>query len=82
MVQVVTPPSSVVSSKASTSASADPSSSSEVSGPAYVEEEVGMRSGNLSSTLNKLYLWEKKLYGEVKVHVSCQPRTFNLLSKS
>ncbi|KAK4793863.1 hypothetical protein SAY86_011857 [Trapa natans] len=56
----------VVSSKASTSSSADPSSSSEVSWPAYVEEEVGMRSGNLSSTLNKLYLWERKLYSEVK----------------
>lgn len=58
--------SSVMSSKASTSSSADPSSS-EVSGPAYGEEEVGMRSRNLSSTLHKLYLLEKKLYSEVKV---------------
>ncbi|OWM84006.1 hypothetical protein CDL15_Pgr004437 [Punica granatum] len=72
MVQVVTPPSSVLSSKASTSTttstttSTDPSSSSEVSGPASVDEDVGMRSGNLSSSLHKLYLWEKKLYNEVK----------------
>lgn len=58
--------SSVMSSKASTSSSADPSSS-EVSGPAYGEEEVGMRSRNLSSTLHKLYLLEKKLHSEVKV---------------
>ncbi|KAK4804303.1 hypothetical protein SAY86_004120 [Trapa natans] len=64
MVQVVsTRP--VVSSKASTSSSADPSSS-EVSGPASVGEEIGMQSGNLSSTLNKLYLWERKIYSEVK----------------
>lgn len=28
-----------------------------------------MRSGNLSSTLKKLYMWEKKLYHEVKVRV-------------
>lgn len=30
-------------------------------------EDMGMRSGNLSSTLKKLYMWEKKLYDEVKV---------------
>ncbi|XP_038901012.1 protein ALTERED PHOSPHATE STARVATION RESPONSE 1-like [Benincasa hispida] len=29
-------------------------------------EDMGMRSGNLSSTLKKLYMWEKKLYNEVK----------------
>lgn len=30
-------------------------------------EDMGMKSGNLSSTLKKLYMWEKKLYNEVKV---------------
>ncbi|XP_022985552.1 nitrate regulatory gene2 protein-like [Cucurbita maxima] len=29
-------------------------------------EDIGMRSGNLSATLKKLYMWEKKLYNEVK----------------
>ncbi|KAI4367343.1 hypothetical protein MLD38_023091 [Melastoma candidum] len=33
---------------------------------AGTDEQLGMKSGNLSSTLQKLYLWEKKLYGEVK----------------
>ncbi|KAL0454036.1 UNVERIFIED_CONTAM: protein ALTERED PHOSPHATE STARVATION RESPONSE 1 [Sesamum latifolium] len=32
-----------------------------------VGEDVELRSKNLSSTLHKLYLWEKKLYEEVKV---------------
>ncbi|KAG9136775.1 hypothetical protein Leryth_004532 [Lithospermum erythrorhizon] len=32
-----------------------------------VDEELGLRSKTLSSTLHKLYLWEKKLYEEVKV---------------
>ena len=32
-------------------------------------EDIGMRSGNLSATLKKLYMWEKKLYNEVKVCV-------------
>ncbi|KAL3514948.1 hypothetical protein ACH5RR_021850 [Cinchona calisaya] len=31
------------------------------------EGELNLRSRNLSSTLQKLYLWEKKLYEEVKV---------------
>ncbi|XP_073307263.1 uncharacterized protein [Primulina huaijiensis] len=36
--------------------------------PAYLEanQELETRSRNLSSTLHKLYLWEKKLYEEVK----------------
>ncbi|XP_011656943.1 protein ALTERED PHOSPHATE STARVATION RESPONSE 1 isoform X2 [Cucumis sativus] len=29
-------------------------------------EDMGMRSGNLSSTLEKLYMWEKKLYNETE----------------
>ncbi|KAL6531923.1 hypothetical protein OROMI_028286 [Orobanche minor] len=32
-----------------------------------VDQDVGLRSKNLSSTLHKLYLWETKLYEEVKV---------------
>lgn len=32
-----------------------------------INQEVELRSKNLSSTLHKLYLWEKKLYEEVKV---------------
>ncbi|KAJ0252172.1 DNA-directed RNA polymerase subunit beta [Hirschfeldia incana] len=33
---------------------------------ADIEEELASRSRNLSSTLHKLHLWEKKLYHEVK----------------
>ncbi|XP_011628968.1 uncharacterized protein LOC18424301 [Amborella trichopoda] len=45
-----------------------PSSSSENVGPSFLafDEDIGMSSGNLSSTLQKLYIWEKKLYEEVK----------------
>jgi hypothetical protein len=32
------------------------------------EEDKAMGSGNLSSTLQKLYMWEKKLLEEVKVY--------------
>ena len=32
-----------------------------------LDEDVQLRSVNLSATLQKLYLWEKKLYEEVKV---------------
>lgn len=31
------------------------------------EEDKAMGSGNLTSTLQKLYMWEKKLLEEVKV---------------
>lgn len=66
---MVTPSLSVVSSQPSTSKSGDPSSSAE--GPAQLdfEEELRTRSRNLSSTLQKLHLWEKKLYHEVKVRL-------------
>ncbi|KAA8535940.1 hypothetical protein F0562_028418 [Nyssa sinensis] len=69
MLQVITPSLSVVSSQPSTSKSAESSSSIEKADPAYldIDGDVGTRSGNLSSTLHKLYLWEKKLYEEVKV---------------
>ncbi|KAI7740274.1 hypothetical protein M8C21_001364, partial [Ambrosia artemisiifolia] len=40
---------------------------SKISGPADVDVELRMRSKNLSSTLHKLYIWEKKLFEEVKV---------------
>ncbi|KAJ6708100.1 hypothetical protein OIU85_028381 [Salix viminalis] len=58
----VTPPLSLVSSQPSTSGNAG-------AGPPSLEidEELMVRSKNLSSTLQKLYLWEKKLYQEVKV---------------
>ncbi|PRQ25118.1 hypothetical protein RchiOBHm_Chr6g0280091 [Rosa chinensis] len=58
---------SLVSSQPSTSNSVDGASSSEA-GPAQLgfDEELMMRTKNLSSTLHKLYLWEKKLYNEVK----------------
>ncbi|KAG2318563.1 hypothetical protein Bca4012_055228 [Brassica carinata] len=45
-----------------------PSSTSVAEPPTYadIEEELASRSRNLSSTLHKLHLWEKKLYHEVK----------------
>lgn len=69
MLHVVTPSLSVVSSQPSTSKSAEASSSTDKADPAYLEidEDLKMRSNNLSATLQKLHLWEKKLYNEVKV---------------
>lgn len=66
MLHVVTPSLSVVSSQPSTSKPAESSSSA---GPAQLDydEDVALRSKKLSSTLHKLYLWEKKLCNEVKV---------------
>lgn len=63
-----TPSLSVVSAQPPSSKGAEPSASAENARPASLgfNEEMGMRSGNLSSTLHKLYLWEKKLYNEVK----------------
>ncbi|OAY37504.1 nitrate regulatory gene2 protein isoform X1 [Manihot esculenta] len=68
MLHVVTPSLSVVSSQPSTSKSAEASSSTDKADPAYLEidEDLKMRSNNLSATLQKLHLWEKKLYNEVK----------------
>jgi hypothetical protein len=34
------------------------------------EEDKAMGCGNLSSTLQKLYMWERKLLQEVKVYIS------------
>ncbi|CAI9104818.1 OLC1v1003582C1 [Oldenlandia corymbosa var. corymbosa] len=67
MLHAITPSLSVVSSGPSTSKRDD----IEKVGPALldvdVEEDLNLRSIKLSSTLHKLYLWEKKLYEEVKV---------------
>lgn len=60
---------------------AGPPSSIEGTGAAHLsyEEEIGMKSGNLSSTLQKLYLLEKKLHNEVKVHLSSAYLTCTML---
>jgi len=58
----------VASSHSSTSENGK-SSSIDKGNSAYLEidEEVVIGSGNLSSTLQKLHLWEKKLYDEIMV---------------
>lgn len=68
MLHVFTPSLPLVSSQPSTSINAEPSSIANAD-PAYLEndDDVVVRSGNLSSTLQKLFLWEKKLFEEVKV---------------
>lgn len=68
MLNVIAPLSVASSQPSSTSKSAG-SSSIEMADPAYldIDGDAGMGSENLSSTLKKLYLWEKKLYEEVKV---------------
>ncbi|KAF8405519.1 hypothetical protein HHK36_010426 [Tetracentron sinense] len=70
MLHVITPSLSVVSSQSqpSTSTIAESSSSAGNTGSIFLDfdEDAGMRSGNLSSTLKKLSMWEKKLYDEVK----------------
>ncbi|OMO92003.1 hypothetical protein COLO4_17948 [Corchorus olitorius] len=68
MLHVVTPSLSVVSSQPSTSKTAETSSSADNTDPAFLDfnEELSRKTKNLSSTLQKLYLWEKKLYNEVK----------------
>ncbi|KAL3613859.1 hypothetical protein CASFOL_041933 [Castilleja foliolosa] len=52
----------MVSSQSSTSKSSD----GVEPGSLDINQELELRSKNLSSTLHKLYLWEKKLYEEVK----------------
>ncbi|KAH7518283.1 hypothetical protein FEM48_Zijuj09G0155100 [Ziziphus jujuba var. spinosa] len=68
MLHMVTPSLSVVSSQPSTSKHGESSSSADKAGPAQLDfdEDMALRSRKLSSTLRKLYLWEKKLYNEVK----------------
>ena len=60
MLHVITPSFPVESAKPSNSDEVDLAS-------LEIDEHARMESGNLSSTLHKLYLWEKKLYEEVKV---------------
>ncbi|KAF7810741.1 nitrate regulatory gene2 protein-like [Senna tora] len=64
----VAPSLSMVSSQPSTSRSAESTSTVDKAGPSNLDfdDDLVMRSRNLSSTLQKLYLWEKKLYNEVK----------------
>lgn len=72
MLHAVTPSMSMVSSQPPTSKGADSSAGTDEGGPAQSDMDeyvVGLRSRNISSTLRKLYLWEKKLYNEVKVWV-------------
>ncbi|KAJ8767029.1 hypothetical protein K2173_012540 [Erythroxylum novogranatense] len=58
----------VVSSEASTSKNAEALSTNDQAGTAYldIDEDLKIRSKNLSAILQKLYLWEKKLYNDVK----------------
>ncbi|KAJ9704545.1 hypothetical protein PVL29_002891 [Vitis rotundifolia] len=70
MLHAITPSvAALVSSQPATSKNAESSASAEKADAMELEfdEGAGMRSGNLSSTLQKLHLWEKKLYDEVKV---------------
>ncbi|KAJ8765120.1 hypothetical protein K2173_010606 [Erythroxylum novogranatense] len=68
MLQGGTPSLSVVSSGSPTSKSSEALAPTNQPGPSYfdVDEDIKIRSKNLSSILQKLYLWEKKLYNEVK----------------
>lgn len=43
-----------------------------------LNEDMGMSSGNLSSTLKKLHMWEMKLYDEVKVCFKADPLPFSV----
>lgn len=65
MLHVITPSLPVVHSQPSTFTNAE-SSSAGGSALLGLDEDTGNRMRNLSSTLHKLYLWEKKLYNEVK----------------
>ncbi|MCI14917.1 BZIP transcription factor BZIP107, partial [Trifolium medium] len=60
MLHLVAPSLSVVSSASRNTQSTAPNNMD-------LDVELTTRSRNLSSTLHKLYLWEKKLYNEVKV---------------
>ncbi|XP_061344117.1 protein ALTERED PHOSPHATE STARVATION RESPONSE 1-like isoform X2 [Gastrolobium bilobum] len=68
MLHVVVPSLSMVSSQPSTSKSAESASTNDIAAPGNLDFDVDLatRSRNLSSTLQKLYLWEKKLFNEVK----------------
>ncbi|OIW16463.1 hypothetical protein TanjilG_19179 [Lupinus angustifolius] len=65
ILHAVAPSLSLVSSQPSTSKSAE-STDLAATPTLDFDFDLTMRSRNLSSTLQKLYLWEKKLYNEVK----------------
>ncbi|KAL6963628.1 hypothetical protein U1Q18_034635 [Sarracenia purpurea var. burkii] len=69
MLHAIAPSLPVVSSQPATSENDESSSIDKADLDASLEigEDGGMKSGSLFSTLQKLYLWEKKLYEEVKV---------------
>ncbi|OMP07479.1 hypothetical protein COLO4_07303 [Corchorus olitorius] len=62
--------SSTQTSQPFTSKTTETSSSADNTDPAFLDfsEELSRKTKNLSSTLQKLYLWEKKLYNEVNVY--------------
>ncbi|KAK1274411.1 hypothetical protein QJS04_geneDACA009717 [Acorus gramineus] len=62
MLNVIVPPAMLISTQSSASKIAELSDSVFID----FDEDLGMMSGNLSSTLQKLYIWEKKLYEEVR----------------
>ncbi|XP_077219503.1 nitrate regulatory gene2 protein-like [Tasmannia lanceolata] len=74
MLNVMTPSLPLVSSQPSTSKSAESLPATGKGGSLFVnfDEAMGMKAGNLSSTLEKLYIWEKKLYEEVKAEEKMQ----------
>ncbi|KAJ7967093.1 Protein of unknown function (DUF630 and DUF632) [Quillaja saponaria] len=75
MLHVVTPSLSVVSSQPSTSTNATESfSNNTITAHLDFDEDVLTRAGNLSSILQKLCLWEKKLYNEVKAEEKMRVR--------
>ncbi|KAK7299794.1 hypothetical protein RJT34_10622 [Clitoria ternatea] len=65
MLNVVGPSLSMVSSRPSTSKDAESASAADTASVDF-DVDLTTRSRNLSSTLQKLLLWERKLYNEVK----------------
>ncbi|XP_057966357.1 protein ALTERED PHOSPHATE STARVATION RESPONSE 1 [Malania oleifera] len=66
MLHGVAPSLPVASSHPSASKNAESSAGNAALAGLEFDEDVGVRSINISSTLQKCYLWEKKLYDEVK----------------
>lgn len=63
---------SISSSEPLNRTSVQVSSSTMKMAKAYFEDaakDLNMKSGNISTTLEKLYVWEKRLYKEIKVCV-------------
>ncbi|KAK8488030.1 hypothetical protein V6N11_021084 [Hibiscus sabdariffa] len=80
----VVSPLSVVKSQPSTSKTGESFSSADNTDPTFLDfnEELARKPKNISSTLQKLYLWEKKLYNEVKaeekIRVAYDKKSHNL----